>query len=430
MYNFEDLEQTEENQKDIAKIENLIENGNCAVKVWFDFDYDGKCEEKENYASEADKKKIIDSESIKSVKLTTGSGTNSGLAVGAVLSNSLTATLDLPYKFAQFYYYNNLIGKKFQLRLKYEYIGSDQITYGELSKFTYNELSEMTVQEITDLKKINNSIPMGVFKIYEAKRTKIYKSGNFGADIYRAEYSIKACDALGECDVEYTPQSDFESSVDVENTICEYLGIDSKRVSKYIYRCKNKKIYKPKNSKSYCFQGFIFRFPHKPPDKTTMRQMLSYIASLQGKIAVINRQGELEYRWYDDSELELNSNTMSAIQTAENDIFYSGLECKIDDKTSLKSGDYKGKIMSFENPYMTQKMLDEIRKNILLDKLNRPKLKFRCTKISQILADPRLDNWDIVTAKNEVKESVKVPILRVDYTFNGGFSANIESEVK
>ncbi len=427
MYNFEDLEQTEENQKDIAKIENLIENGNCAVKVWFDFDYDDKCEEKENYASDADKKKIIDSESIKSVKLTTGSGTNSGLAVGAVLSNSLTATLDLPYKFAQFYYYNNLIGKKFQLRLKYEYIGSDQITYGELSKFTYNELAEKTVQDITELKKIKNSIPMGVFKIYEAKRTKIYKVGNFGADIYRAEYSIKACDALGECDVEYNaPEDKTESSLDVEKKIGEHLGIDGKNVNRYVYRCQGRQVYKPKNALGYEFQAFIFRFPHKPPDKTTMRQMLSYIASLQGKIAVISRQGELEYRWYEDSELELNSNTMSAIQTAENDIFYSGLECKIDDKTALKSGGSNGKIMSFENPYMTQKTLDEITKNILQNN----KLKFRCTKISQILADPRLDNWDIVTAKNELKESVKVPIMRVDYTFNGGFSANIESEVK
>lgn len=413
MYNFEDIEQTEENQKDIEKIKNLIESGNCAVRVCLDFDYK-KTEEHTD---------IIDGKSIKTVKLTTGSGTNSGISIGAVISNSLTATLDLPYPYS-------LEGRKFQLKLKYEYLGSDKITYGELTKFTYAELAKMTVQEITDLKKIKNSVLMGTFRIYEAKATKIYKTGNAN----RAEYSIKACDALGECDVEYIPQGEYESSVDVENAICEYLGIESKRVSHYIYRtCDNYKIYKPKNALGYSFQGFVFRFP-KPPTGKTMRQLLSYIASLQGKFAVINRMGELEYRWYEKSGFEISPDTMSAIETAESDIFYSGIECKVDDKITLKSpnSEYfgKNKIMSFENPYMTQTKLDEIRKTILWRRFIEPKLKFRCTKINQILAEPRLDNWDIVTAKNELSEEIILPIIRIDYTFNGGFSAAIESEVK
>lgn len=147
----------------------------------------------------------------------------------------------------------------------------------------------------------------------------------------------------------------------------------------------------------------------------TVREMLGYIAGLNGSNARFNRDGKLEFIFY-----------KSAGQpTVPEDVVYmNGIEKNPDHDTikALVSGEGEneikygnGKAITFANPFMTKAILDVIGADILPLTYNSGKVKYRC--------NPAFEVGDIIN----IQGIGIICIMSNEIVFNGGLYANIES---
>lgn len=161
------------------------------------------------------------------------------------------------------------------------------------------------------------------------------------------------------------------------------------------------------------------------PQGYTMREMIGYMAMLQGCNAVINTGGNLELRWYKDSGYVLDGHQyyqQGVTFTTSKDFTIRKLTCN-----NTKSGDSKtSKItagdgttgLSFANPFMTQAVLDEVYKKI-------GGFQFRPLTV-KFLGDWRLEVGDIITV-NKDGVDYKVPIMQITHECDGGLMDTVAS---
>ena len=147
----------------------------------------------------------------------------------------------------------------------------------------------------------------------------------------------------------------------------------------------------------------------------TVREMLGYIAGLNGSNARFNRDGQLTFIFY-----------KSAGQpTVPEDVIYmNGIDEyeEHDSLTALVSGEGEneiksgnGKAITFANPFITQTILDGIRTKILPLTYVCGKVKYRC--------NPAFEVGDKINIEN----IGTICIMSNEIVFNGGLYANIES---
>ena len=155
----------------------------------------------------------------------------------------------------------------------------------------------------------------------------------------------------------------------------------------------------------------------------TKREMLGYLAARQGKNAIISADGILEFKWYKDSKYEINGNRYyeNGLEfTTEKNSTVDKISCRVataDSTTTLESGTGINTI-SFENPFMTQAILDRIYQKI-------GGFTYRPLKVD-FLGDWRVEVGDIVTVvSNGV--SYKAPVMKISYECDGGLRCVIES---
>ena len=67
-----------------------------------------------------------------------------------------------------------------------------------------------------------------------------------------------------------------------------------------------------------------------PTDKTSMRQLVAWIAQTAGMNAVINRDGALELKWYGGEREDLLAKDRFSSDIAENTISITGISCEVD----------------------------------------------------------------------------------------------------
>lgn len=101
------------------------------------------------------------------------------------------------------------------------------------------------------------------------------------------------------------------------------------------------------------------------PQGYTMREMIGYMAMLQGCNAVINADGNLELRWYKDSGYVLDGHKyyqQGVTFTTSKDFIIQKLTCNntksSDKETSTITSGSGATGLSFANPFMTQAVLD------------------------------------------------------------------------
>lgn len=161
------------------------------------------------------------------------------------------------------------------------------------------------------------------------------------------------------------------------------------------------------------------------PQGYTMREIIGYMAMLQGCNAVINADGNLELRWYKDSGYVLDGHKyyqQSVTFTTSKDFIIQKLTCNntksgSTEQSEITSGD-GATGLSFANPFMTQAILDEVYKKI-------GGFQFRPLTV-KFVGDYRLEVGDIITV-NKGGVDYKVPIMQITHECDGGLMDTVTS---
>lgn len=161
------------------------------------------------------------------------------------------------------------------------------------------------------------------------------------------------------------------------------------------------------------------------PQGYTCREIIGYMAMLQGCNAVINSDGNLELRWYKDSGYVLDGHKyyqQGVTFTTSKDFIIQKLTCNntksgSTEQSQITSGD-GATGLSFANPFMTQTILDEIYKKI-------GDFQFRPLTV-KFVGDYRLEVGDIITV-NKGGADYKVPIMQITHECDGGLMDTVTS---
>lgn len=161
------------------------------------------------------------------------------------------------------------------------------------------------------------------------------------------------------------------------------------------------------------------------PQGYTYREIIGYMAMLQGCNAVINSDGNLELRWYKDSGYVLDGHKyyqQGVTLTTSKDFIIQKLTCNntksgSTEQSQITSGD-GATGLSFANPFMTQAILDEVYKKI-------GGFTFRPLTV-KFVGDYRLEVGDIITV-NKGGVDYKVPIMQITHECDGGLMDTVTS---
>lgn len=161
------------------------------------------------------------------------------------------------------------------------------------------------------------------------------------------------------------------------------------------------------------------------PQGYTMREMIGYMAMLQGGNAAINSDGNLEIKWYKDSGYVLDGHQyyqQGVTFTTSKDFTIRKLTCnntKSGDKetSEITAGD-GATGLTFANPFMTQSNLNEVYNKI-------GDFQFRPLTV-KFLGDWRLEAGDIITV-NKGGVDYKVPIMQITHECDGGLIDTVAS---
>lgn len=161
------------------------------------------------------------------------------------------------------------------------------------------------------------------------------------------------------------------------------------------------------------------------PQGYTYREIIGYMAVLQGCNAVINADGNLELRWYKNSGYVLDGHKyyqQGVTFTTSKDFIIQKLTCNntksgSTEQSEIASGD-GATGLSFANPFMTQAILDEVYKKI-------GGFTFRPLTV-KFVGDYRLEVGDIITV-NKGGIDYKVPIMQITHECDGGLMDTVTS---
>lgn len=164
---------------------------------------------------------------------------------------------------------------------------------------------------------------------------------------------------------------------------------------------------------------------NEKPQGYTYREIIGYMAMLQGSNAVINADGNLELRWYKDSGYVLDGHKyyqQGVTFTTSKDFIIQKLTCNntksgSTEQSQITSGD-GATGLSFANPFMTQTILDEVYKKI-------GGFTFRPLTV-KFVGDYRLEVGDIITV-NKGGVDYKVPIMQITHECDGGLMDTVTS---
>lgn len=161
------------------------------------------------------------------------------------------------------------------------------------------------------------------------------------------------------------------------------------------------------------------------PQGYTYREIIGYMAMLQGCNAIINSDGNLELRWYKDNGYVLDGHKyyqQGVTFTTSKDFIIQKLTCNntksgSTEQSQITAGD-GATGLSFANPFMTQEILNEVYKKI-------GGFTFRPLTV-KFVGDYRLEVGDIITV-NKGGVDYKVPIMQITHECDGGLMDTVTS---
>lgn len=279
-------------------------------------------------------------------------------------------------------------------------IASNSFTIGSTNASTFeitlNELVE-TIEENQEVKPYTGiigteSIPLGVFYIKEIKRDR-------NAKITK----IKCQDKMMYLNELYKTDLAFPAKIrDIIQDISNKVKMEF--VPTHI--SYNKEVTKP--------------------EKISYREMLSYLAQIEGCFVVFDRYGKLEFRKFNRTQEKITKNNYFLSGLEVNDVEYklNGItaDLKNKEKTILASGSAVGNQINLVNPLIKQDYLDEV-----------------YTYLKQFIFKPYTINWqgnpalevgDFVQVEVANGQYIGVPILNLQLNFSGGLNCKMSADVK
>ena len=162
----------------------------------------------------------------------------------------------------------------------------------------------------------------------------------------------------------------------------------------------------------------------KVPKGYSCREVLSYAAQLHGCFAVCNRNGQIELHSYVDGGYTVSTGRYwdsfehnDYLFQVEKLTCYTGQDEEGKD-VSVSSGDGPRAVI-FSNPFMTQDTLDKVMDSLKGFSYMPGSLR--------MMGDPRLDPWDVLTVKDRKGGSYKVPLMKLEREYDGGFTDSVEA---
>lgn len=158
-----------------------------------------------------------------------------------------------------------------------------------------------------------------------------------------------------------------------------------------------------------------------PFDGFTYREAIGYVAMAYGKFATVNRNGEVDLRWYTDTNYRIEKNMSYddiSVADTEYSVEYLNVTVNNDRNNPLIKGEGLTGI-SIGTPIFTNEMLNHAYGQVSGFKYIPTTLSFK--------GDPRIDLGDIVTVVKYDNTEVKVPVMSLDFDFDGGLICEIGS---
>ena len=162
----------------------------------------------------------------------------------------------------------------------------------------------------------------------------------------------------------------------------------------------------------------------KVPKGYSCREVLSYVAQLHGCFAVCNRNGQIELHSYVDGGYTVSTGRYwdsfehnDYLFQVEKLTCYTGQDEEGKD-VSVSSGDGPRAVI-FSNPFMTQDTLDKVMDSLKGFSYMPGSLR--------MMGDPRLDPWDVLTVEDRKGGSYKVPLMKLEREYDGGFTDSVEA---
>lgn len=162
----------------------------------------------------------------------------------------------------------------------------------------------------------------------------------------------------------------------------------------------------------------------KVPKGYSCREVLSYVAQLHGCFAVCNRNGQIELHSYVDGGYTVSTGRYwdsfehnDYLFQVEKLTCYTGQDEEGKD-VSVSSGDGP-RVVIFSNPFMTQDTLDKVMDSLKGFSYMPGSLR--------MMGDPRLDPWDVLTVEDRKGGSYKVPLMKLEREYDGGFTDSVEA---
>ena len=162
----------------------------------------------------------------------------------------------------------------------------------------------------------------------------------------------------------------------------------------------------------------------KVPKGYSCREVLSYVAQLHGSFAVCNRKGQIELHTYADFGYKVKPGRYWG-NFEHNDYAFNvtRMVCATgEDKNGASISITAGsgtRSISLSNPFMTQTVLNKILASFKNFSYMPGTLK--------MLGDPRLDPWDILTVADLSGNTYKVPIMKLEWEYDGGLTYSVEA---
>ena len=154
-------------------------------------------------------------------------------------------------------------------------------------------------------------------------------------------------------------------------------------------------------------------------DGYTYRQAVGFIAGLAGKFATFDRDGVLDFRWYTATDYSVGLNrSFDDVVVQENVFQVEYISCAVDENNTIKSGQGLTGIAT-SNFLMTQEILDG-----LYAKLKD--MSYHPTTCS-FAGDMRLELGDIVQVLSRDGKAYSVPVMSLDFSYDGGLITAIGS---
>lgn len=150
----------------------------------------------------------------------------------------------------------------------------------------------------------------------------------------------------------------------------------------------------------------------------TIREAIGYIAGLYGKFAIFNRLGQLEFRWYENSDYDVKLSKNYSFTKDEQDYSIDQLIVLQNQETTFKAGSGVNGI-SCSNPFATQSIVDAIYQKIGGFTFRKGTVKF--------LGDCRIDPWDIISVEDLAERTYKIPVMSISHSVDGGLTTTVES---